>query len=145
MLLSFDVDCGYLLPGHRFIARGIADDGIVSAFTGEPYPCISLEYELVPGVESAEAQGDIGPFLVGIEYEADVPFPFEPTDGGAIAPFVGGTATHGTRGSWPLPREARTLRFTLHRVDEGSRWPRATPDGILIVDLVAEKASFQPP
>ena len=29
MLVSFDVDCGYLLPGHRFIARGICDDGLV--------------------------------------------------------------------------------------------------------------------
>jgi hypothetical protein len=24
MIVSFDVDCGELLPGHRFVARGLA-------------------------------------------------------------------------------------------------------------------------
>lgn len=144
MLLSFNVDCGYLLPGHRFIARGICDDGLVEQLIGEAYPCMSLEYELVPGVESAEAVNGIGPLLVGIEFEADVPLPWEPADGGAIAPFVGGASTHGSRGSWPLPRDAGSLRFTLYGVDEGSRWPREAPDGVLIVDLQTAEAEFQP-
>ncbi len=87
----------------------MSDDGLVGDFIGEPYPCVSLEYELVPGVENAEGVDGIGPLLVGIEYEADVPLPWEPTDGGAIAPFVGGSTTHGTRGAWPLPREAGSL------------------------------------
>ena len=143
MLVSFDIDCGFLVAGHRFIARGISDDGLLSEFTGDPYPCISLEYELVPGVESAEAAGNIFPFLVGIEYETDAPLPWVPSDGGAIAPFVGGQSTHGSRGSWPLPREARFLRFTLRGVDEQTGWPREAPDGVLVVDLQGFNAVFQ--
>ena len=89
---------------------------------------MSLEYELVPGVESTEGVDGIGPLLVGIEYEADVPFPWEPTDGGAIARLIrGAPTTHPTRGAWPLPRDAVSLRFTLYRVDEGSRWPTKRP------------------
>lgn len=54
MLVSFDIDCGYLLAGHRFIARGIADDGLITGESEEPYPGFSFEYELAPGVESGE-------------------------------------------------------------------------------------------
>ena len=27
MLVAFDVDCGEVLAGHRFLARGLRDDG----------------------------------------------------------------------------------------------------------------------
>jgi hypothetical protein len=33
MLVEFDVDCGYLIEGHRFIARGLEDNGIESGPT----------------------------------------------------------------------------------------------------------------
>jgi len=144
MLVSFDIDCGYLLSGHRFIARGIADDGLITGENEEPYPGFSFEYELAPGVESGEGAGEgIGPFLVGIEYGADVALPSVPADGGAIAPFVGGPTTRGTRGSWPLPRDARLLKFVLYGLDAGSSWPRETPDGVLTVDLQSSEATFQ--
>jgi hypothetical protein len=138
MLLAFDVDCGYLIEGHRLIARGIKDDGVIDSFGwngtgGEFVPVFSFEYELVPGVD---APGD-PPFgyLVQINYTADVVLPWEPTDGGAIAPFSGGSTTHGSRGSWPLPRDARILRFEMSGIDPSTGWPRARPDGTLTVDL----------
>jgi hypothetical protein len=73
MLLEFDVDCGELIPGHRFIARGLGGplvlpipdywDGDSSEYermleflTAGGYPGFSLEYELVPGVTAAEQE-----------------------------------------------------------------------------------------
>jgi len=72
MILSFDVDCGELIPGHRFVARGLAGRSrlpIPEEWDGDSaeyermlkfadaggYPGFSLEYELVPGVSPAEA------------------------------------------------------------------------------------------
>jgi hypothetical protein len=48
MLLAFDVDCGELIRGHRFVARGIRDTGTIDRpdAAGES-PGFSLEYELV--------------------------------------------------------------------------------------------------
>ena len=74
MILVFDVDCGELVPGHRFIARGLGGpfllpipddwDGDVAAYEqmlefqeAGGYPGFTLEYELVPGVSADEAGG----------------------------------------------------------------------------------------
>jgi hypothetical protein len=142
MLVLFDVDCGYLLEAHRFIARGLRDDGLVSGPDREPVPGFSLEYELVPGVGPTD--GPPFPFLVGIAYEVDVPLPWVPNDGGAIAPLAGGPSTHGSRGSWPLPRDARLLRFMLTGIDESTGWERHEPDGVLEVDLQDGSARWEP-
>jgi hypothetical protein len=106
------------------------------------FPAFSLEYELVPGIP---ASGDDSPlaYLVGIEYEADVPLPWRPNDGGAIAPFEGGPTTHGSRGDWPLPRSARVLRFVLTGVDPATGFQRVEPSGVLTVDLLDASASWQ--
>lgn len=84
MILSFDVDCGELVPGHRFVARGLSgpvelthpddedwpdlgeypadgdSDGVLVEGAG-PWPVgpggytgFSLEYELAPGVTEDE-------------------------------------------------------------------------------------------
>ncbi len=152
--MSFDVDCGYLTPGHRFIVRGINDAGLIPGPEPESasrpddyYPAITLEYELVPGVDPAEVAGPgrgVFSFLVGIDYDADIPLPWTPNDHGAIAPFEGGESTHGSRGSWPLPRQARILRFTLTGVDDATGNPQSEPDGVLVVDLAGETADWRP-
>lgn len=117
MLLPFDVDCGYLIQGHRFIARGIFDAGLLESDEGRSAPAFSLEYELVPGISASEERQGPWNYLVGIEYTADVPLPWDPNDCGAIAPARGGESTHGSRGDWPLPRTARVLHFALSGVD----------------------------
>jgi hypothetical protein len=145
MLVPFDVDCGYLLDGHRFIARGLLDQGMLSRPDLERDPSVpgfSLEYELVPGVPPTD--GPPFPNLVGITYQADVPLPWEPNDGGAIAPFEGGPSTHGSRGSWPLPRTAGLLRFALTGIDASTGWERSQPDGVLTVDLHDGSARWEP-
>ena len=149
-LLSFDVDCGELIPGHRFIARGLSDAGELDVrefgLEGEADPLVpgfSLEYELTPGLPES-ARDDFFRYLVGVSYTADVPLPGPPADGGAIAPFEGGAATHGSRGSWVLPREATLLTFTLTGIDPGTGMHRAEPAGDLLVDLELGAAQWRP-
>ncbi|MGJ7440540.1 hypothetical protein [Aquipuribacter sp. MA13-6] len=143
LLCTFDVDCGEVLPGHRFIARGLSgpselplpwgdeddedgedgEDGedeyrspeqIALDMAGRSgYPAFALEYELVPGIPPSAEEGSFFDHLVGITYDADVLLPWDGDDGGAIAPFEGGPSTHRSRGEWPLPPDARVLTFTL--------------------------------
>jgi hypothetical protein len=144
MLLAFDVDCGYLVQGHRFIARGIVDQGRMTGPDGVgAFPAFSLDYEFVPGVLENEAHAPFS-YFVGIEYEADVPLPWMPNDSGAIAPARGGASTHGSGGNWPLPRTATVLRFVLTGVDALTGSPRIDPDGVLVVDLHEAIAAWQP-
>jgi hypothetical protein len=144
-LLTFDVDCGEQLPGHVFVARGLSDDGVGSGpEQGEPGTRLfSLEYELVPGV-APQRHDDLFRFLVHIEYTADVELPWDPTDGGAIAPFEGGSSTHGSRGSWPLPADAKQLNFFLYPVPPGQLWPADESSGRLAVDLTQRSAQWIP-
>jgi hypothetical protein len=143
MIVSFDLDCGELVPGHRFVGRGVADCGLMPPFDGrQAVPGISLEYELVPGVPPLDNPAEFFSFLVGVEYTADVELPWEPNDGGAIAPYEGGPSTHGSRGDWPLPEDARRLTFTLFPVDaSGSQRP--DPAGAIEVDLVERTAAWR--
>ena len=143
MLLAFDVDCGHLVPGHRFIARGIVDQGTMTGPDGTPaFPAFSLDYELAPGIPQTEDRRAPFSYLVGIEYEADVPLPWTPNDSGAIAPFRGGATTHGSRGNWPLPRAATVLRFILTGVDTAGT-PHDEPDGVLTIDLQQGSARWK--
>lgn len=161
MILSFDVDCGELIPGHHFIARGLGGpfrlpihenwDGdsaeheqMLEFEEAGGYPGFSLEYELVPGVSAAEAGGDFFRYLVGISYTADVELPWRPTDGGAIAPFEGGDATHGSRGDWPLPPDATVLTFSLAGVNAAGFADNDNPAGDLVVDVVRGDAVWRP-
>jgi len=161
MILSFDVDCGELIPGHRFVARGLAGpyrlpvpdewDGDSAEYEqmlefedAGGYPGFSLEYELVPGVSAAEADGNFFRYLAGIIYQADVKLPWNPTDGGAIAPFEGGETTHGSRGDWPLPPDATVLTFSLARTDPAGFPDYEHPAGDLVVDIVRGDAVWRP-
>lgn len=133
MLHAFDIDCGPMAQGHHFVARGLAaslsDDG-----------GISLEYELVPGVEVGPEER-IFHYIVGIEYRPDVELPEEPQDGGAMAPFEGGPSTHGSRGDWPLPDGAQRLTFRIFPV-ETSGFQAETAAGDLTVDLTTGAATW---
>jgi hypothetical protein len=144
MLLTFDIDCGPLVRGHRFIARGICDKGTLEWDDRMTSPAFSLEYELVPGITADEDRRAPFSYLVGIDYEADVPLPWAVNDGGAIAPPEGGATTHGSRGDWPLPPGARVLRFTLTGVDPVTDYPMDAAAGVLSVDLGGARAWWEP-
>ena len=127
MLLTFDVSCGDdLLPGHTFVARGLADEGrsqddLRSGDQTLHDVChmVDLVYELVPGVEAAEAPSDRSqPFTVDATYGADVPL-FWSTGGtgpdgsggpGWIEKYQGGSSTVGGLGPWPIPTTRSTSR-----------------------------------
>jgi hypothetical protein len=160
MMLSFDIDCGELASGHRFIARGlggpfrlpIPDDWDGDAAEYERmlefaeaggYPAFTLEYELVPGVSAAEGHGNFFRYLVSVTYTADVELPWFPNDGGAIAPFEGGAATHGFRGDWPLPPDATVLTFSLASPDPAGFADPGNPAGNLVVDLTRSTAVWR--
>lgn len=102
----------------------------------------TFEYELVPGVPSQQSD-NLFRYLVQIDYDADVELPWEPIDGGALAPFRGGPTTHGSRRDWPLPVGARELRFTLFGIEEDTTFPSDTPSGQVIVDLEAGAAEWR--
>lgn len=142
MIVSFDLDCGELIPGHRFIARGIAR--AQPASSGE-LDRISLEYEIVPGVtEQEHREKGLFAFIVAIDYSPDVPFGEPVADFGAIAPFKGGPSTHGSRGNWPLPAGASRLLFRLvGRQSSGDSWDALT--GTLEVNLVSGSARWVTP
>ena len=161
MILVFDVDCGELVPGHHFIARGLGGpfrlpipdhwDGDSAEYEqmlefeeAGGYPGFSLEYELMPGVSAGEAGGNFFRYLVGVSYAADVKLPWWPSDGGAIAPFEGGAATHGSRGDWPLPPDATVLTFTLAGVDAAGFADHDNPAGDLVVDVARGTAGWYP-
>jgi hypothetical protein len=108
------------------------------------YPGFTLEYELAPGVGPAEGDRGFFHYLVGVSYEADVRLPWWPNDGGAIAPFAGGAATHGSRGDWPLPPDATILRFALASPDSVGFADHENPAGDLVVDLAQGTARWRP-
>lgn len=158
MLVSFDVECADLFPGHRVVARGLvdagrsADDLTSRDQTGhEECQMVSLSYELVPGVtrEEAARRAEGVPFTVDATCGADVPLAWS-TGGsgpdGSPGPcgtesydevVWGGASTLGELGPWPVPEGARLLTFWLFSVDA----ERAA--GTVIVDLVTGGARWQ--
>jgi hypothetical protein len=161
MMLVFDVDCGELVAGHHFIARGLGGPfrlPIPADWDGDSadyeqmlqfeeaggYPGFTLEYEFVPGVSAVEAGGNFFRYLVGVSYDADAKLPWWPSDGGAIAPFEGGDATHGFRGDWPLPPDAAVLTFSIAGVNADGFADDENPAGDLVVGVVRGDAAWRP-
>jgi hypothetical protein len=132
-MVSFDVDCGELISGHRFIAQGLVDEGWSTDDLSsddqsrhQEFQMVSLAYQLVPGVTAAEAAaGADSEFVVDATYETDVDLPW--TTGaagfgpGSIEEYAGGASTGGASGPWPLPGSATRLRFRCTRRVRGRR------------------------
>lgn len=129
------------------IARGLSDVGHLDgpgwdeSLVAPSVQGFALEYELVPGVPPEQGE-NVFRYLVRIEYEADVELPWEPADGGALAPFEGGLSTHGSRGDWPLPADARRLTFTMFGLTPGTTFPSEEASGELVVDLSSRSAEW---
>jgi len=156
MLLTFDISCGgELLPGHTFVARGLADEGRSrdDLSSGEQTlhdecQMVDLVYELVPGVLAAEAPSDRSqPFTVDATYEADVPLRWSTGGNGPdglggpcwIEKYRGGASTVGGLGPWPVPDGAQHLTFWLHAATGDD-----TCRGALRVDLTNHTVRWDP-
>lgn len=155
MLMTFDVGCGDdLLPGHTFVARGLADGGRSrddlssgDQTLHEECQMVDLVYELVPGVEPAEVPTEkMRPFTVDATYGADVASSWS-TGGtgpeGSGGPgwhetYRGGSSTVGGLGPWPVPDGAQHLTFWLHAADD------YRCRGALTVDLRDHTARWEP-
>ncbi len=160
LLVSFDVDCGELVPGHHFIARGLSDQGFSrDDFTDsdpagrEEYRMTCLEYELVPGLTPEEvAAGHVGYQAIDAAYAADVPPSWDTGDSrsgpGSLYKATGGPSTEGQCGPHPLPQEAQRVSFTLFPITregiaKGRRAAVDEPAGTLAIDLIAKSAVWQ--
>jgi hypothetical protein len=108
------------------------------------YPGFTPEYELVPGVGADQGGGSFFRYLVAVAYHVDVELPWPPSDSGAIAPFEGGAATHGSRGHWPLPPDAAVLTFSIAGPDPAGFADQENPAGDLVVDVRRGTAVWRP-
>ncbi len=124
------VDCGELLPGHRFRITGVrhdgqSDDDLHADFTGHVEgqpgePMMSVTYEVRPGLlerESAlfvDAEVELRPAPTGAFWEATS------RDGGSVAEErdrpVGGPVTAGAFGPFVCPERTEEIVLRLRPI-----------------------------
>ncbi|NAZ83870.1 hypothetical protein GTR02_18835 [Kineococcus sp. R8] len=159
LLATFDLDCGELIPGHRLIARGLADEGrSKDDFRGGTdnieQQMIGLEYELVPGITAEEAAAaGVRDLIVDAGYSVDVPLVWSTGDerSGPSSQWkpTGGPSSAGQFGPHPLPAGAGRVRFTLHPVTAegiaaGHPYGAPEPAGQVVIELGAGTARWDP-
>ena len=153
ILISFEIDCGPLVPGHRVRVTGLSDHGVsrndlTSREQEVACEMVALEYDLLPGVRPDEvANGFDEAFLLGCSYHADVDLPWTTAGAGGLGPgeiemFAGGERTHGALGPWPVPAGARTLTFVLHRPPAAEQTTADSVAGAVVIDLMAQQARW---
>jgi hypothetical protein len=146
MLVSFDIDCGELVPGHHLVARGLATSAVTHQMRvpggARPVTGVDFLYDFVPGLTQDEEEDGFFPYLVEFSYTADQALPWEVDGGGAMGPSVGGASTPGFEGPWPIPDGARLLMFHLTGFDRDTRLENDEPDGTLEVNLTTRTAAW---
>jgi hypothetical protein len=163
MLVAFDVDCGEVLAGHRFLAKGLrhdgnSDDRTLSDYSehvpGKPvHRMVSLTYSLVPGLPEDELRGrsDVDA-RISLEPPADPDYWDAVLNvGGEQDAIRSGDETQGAIGPFVLPDPTRRVIIELAEVmidrsvenrprgDEGERIA-----GRLEIDIPAGQASWTP-
>jgi hypothetical protein len=155
LLISFEIDCGTLVAGHRVSLTGLSDHGFSrSDLAGGEHEVacqmVSLEYDLLPGVRIEEAaDGFDERFILQAAYHADVDLPWSTAGVGGLGPkeiefFAGGDRTHGALGPWPVPAGAGTLTFVLHRPPTSYHDAVDRVAGKVVIDLAAGVAEWIP-
>lgn len=164
MLLSFNVDCGELLPGHRFVARGLREDGYsddsvngeyMGHYEGKPvHPVVSLVYALIPGLSQPEDGGN------GLDVDVRVVLdpPADPAVWGAVLTMgserdarPGGSETAGAFGPFVLPEATKRVTVELEQISIApTDSPRRTESGserrlgTLEIELTSGTARWTP-
>lgn len=129
MLVSCDVDCGEVLPGHRFVARGLRHDGqsndsyngdYMGHYEGKPvHPMVSLVYVLVPGLTEQRLRDG------GLDIDATVVLDPQPdpmvwgsvlTMGSERDARAGGAESSGAFGPFILPEATERITATLSQI-----------------------------
>jgi hypothetical protein len=165
MLVSCDVDCGEVMPGHRLVVRGVRHDGYsndelhgdyTGHYEGKPvHPVASLVYVLVPGLTEQEFR-DSGPDIdVTVEL---APAP-DPALWGSVLSMgserdgeTGGAETRGAFGPFVLPQGTERVIATVSQIHifQGGAVPAPSgrvPDrqlGTLDVTISSGTATWTP-
>ncbi len=128
MVVTFDLDCGEVVPGRHLHLRGLRDEGRWPDRLGNRLPdhvegnwqMVSLVWEVVPGVrkDDPDAAKWYEHDVAAVEYRVDPPLTWDLSSASGVG---GGTvnadprrpSTHGTYGPYPLPAGAREVSFTV--------------------------------
>ena len=150
---EFTVDCGELLPGFRFVVRGLSrGDWVLRA----EHRCrlIALDYELVPISGTGRGSSAIDGFDVSLRFTA----PIIVVPGNSTAPLTAEAVPNlghpdaagritagritGSRGPWPVAAGTQELRFLIYPEVAPSRRRGLRPAGRLRVDIRAGQADW---
>lgn len=156
------VDCGELLPGHRFLITGVRHDGqsddqlhadFAGHVEGEPgEPMVAVTYAVRPGLSAREsalyvyAEVELRPTPTGAFWEATS------RDGGSVAEErdqpVGGPVTAGAFGPFPCPEGTEEITLRLRPIQvvtlagDGQRLSPDSPDLLAGVPLLTGTATL---
>jgi len=156
-----DVDCGEWSPGHRFVARGLRQDGLSDSsmladysghYPGKPVePMVSVVYAIVPGLSAEELQAghDIDP-TVSLDPPADAQHWGDPVKmGGERCALPDTEETVGAFGPFVLPLQTRRITMELTPIHvtvaarpTGAGTHELMTSGRLTIDLHTQRASF---
>lgn len=128
LLLTFDVDCGEVVPGRHLHLRSLRDEGRWPDRLGNRLPdhvhgswqMVSLQWELVPAVreDDPDAAKWYQHDVADVEYRVDPALGWDlrtasGVGGGTADATPGQPNSHGTYGPYPLPADARQVSFTV--------------------------------
>ena len=144
LIAAFQVDCGQLAPRYRFIARSLNSAGTAHRGT-ELCRLVYLTYELHP----LTGPGDQRPtspvlFTAPIVCFPDHPVPWADSDGRERHHTVTGSRVIGRRGTWPLARNVRRVRFMINQQTPPGIPSLPNPAGTLIIDVGSGRAAWRP-
>jgi len=144
---EFTADCGELLPGLRFVVRGLSrGDWVLRA----EHRCrlITLDYELVPisGTRRASA-------IDGVDLSPRFTAPIIVVPDSSTAPLTAEEVSNlvhqdaagritGSRGPWPVAAGTQELRFLIYPEVAPGRRRGLRPAGRLRVDIRAGQAHW---
>lgn len=164
MLLSCNVDCGDVLPGHRLVAKGLRDDGYsndslngdyMEHYEGKPvHRVASLVYALIPGL----SQPDRGSNGLDVDARVVIDPPPDPAVWGSVLTMgaerdarPGGSETAGAFGPFVLPEGTERVsielsQFTLGPTDSqrGVETPEERRLGTVELDIASGAAHWTP-
>jgi hypothetical protein len=165
MLVAFEVDCGDAIPGHRLLANGLREDGFSDDsmlgdyshhYDGKPvHRMVSVDYTLVPGLESQELDGshrDVDA-IVTLDPPANADhWDTRLTPGGERDAIPGRSETKGAFGPFVLPDQTKRIAVELSAVTivpDGARTPPDLPRtdpllGTLDIELPSGAARWTP-
>lgn len=160
--MDVHLDCGELLPGHRFLITGVrhdgqSDDRFHSDFTGHVEgqpgePMMAVTYEVRPGLLESEsslfvyAEVELRPTPTGAFWEA------ASRDGGSVVEErehpVGGPVTAGAFGPLVCPEDTTEIDLRLkpmqvtERAGDGQALSSAPMDLLAGVPVIAGTATL---